>query len=478
MGTSVTFALDAMPLIRDLHLPVDYSARFVAEGVLLPLLPSDETPAPAAQGPAPAQDTHDAQVPVRCAESVTSYDGGRRWRVRLDGRLRWSDGAPLRAEDAVRGAEHALRRGSNTAVTFLDHSGSRPPAVEVGTRTVEYRFGRPVAFARQLFSTPDFAPLRQGRTAVLGNPSLGPYCVSRWERERITLARNPYWKGLRQGPGAIDFVLVREAGDAVDRYLAGELDMTATTGFGVREVARCAGRGDMAGGPIPVYASLDFGRRAGGFAGRPALRRALSALLDRTALEGGTNGLLLPWAPPAHERHDASGVTLASLRQAVRGGLEIAYSDFAPNAEAAEVLAARLRDALAVPVETVELSYDAYVRASSDRDFSLLYSLTSPFFDHPAGSLSFWRSSGRAARQNAFADAEFDRLLDLAEGCEDPSRADELWRQAEARWWWTVPKIPLAQVQARFLRSPRLAGPPLSPAGLLRFERLKATAPV
>ncbi|NLU71710.1 hypothetical protein HCC61_03240 [Streptomyces sp. HNM0575] len=447
-----------MPLIRDLHLPVDYSARFIAEGVLLPLVSAGD-----AEGGS--------------AEALTSHEDGRLWRVRLDGRLRWSDGTPLRAKDAVRGIGHALRRGSNTARTFMDHSGGAPPAAEVGPLTVEYRFSRPVAFARQLFSTPDFAPLHPDRKGVLGNPALGPYCVRRWEKERIALVRNPHWKREESGPEKLDFVLVRRAEDAITRYLSGELDMTATTGFGVPEVARCTGRKDAVGRPISVFASLDFGGRAPGFVGRPGLRRALSRLIDRAALERCTHGLLLPWSPGAHERHGTPVAGHSALRRATHHGLEIAYSDFAPNAEAAEELARQLRDALCVPVDAVRLSYDTYVRASADRDFCLLYSLTSPFFDHPAGTLSFWRSTGRAARQNAFADAEFDRLLDLAEGCAYPEQAAERWRDAEARWWWTVPKIPLAQVRAQYLRSPRLGGPPLSGSGLLRFERLLEPAP-
>ncbi|MFB7595387.1 hypothetical protein [Streptomyces sp. NPDC056160] len=140
-------------------------------------------------------------------------------------------------------------------------------------------------------------------------------------------------------------------------------------------------------------------------------------------------------------------------------------------------LAAQLRAALGVAVTTTELTYAQYVRASADRHFCLLYALTSPVFDHPAGSLSFWRSTGRAARQSAFVDERFDELLDLAEACEDPAEAERRWRAAEERWWWTVPKIPLVQVYAWFLCSPDLVGDRIDADGLLRFERLLDRSP-
>ncbi|WP_432134358.1 MULTISPECIES: ABC transporter substrate-binding protein [unclassified Streptomyces] len=453
MSATIAFALDAMPLTRDLHLPVDYSARFIAEGVLAPLFASGSA--------------------VNSAVEASPREGGARWQVRLDEGLRWSDGAPLRAVDAVRGIAHALKRGSNAATTFLDHSGKAAPVVAIDERTVEYRFRRPITFAPELMSIPDFAPRRRTEGKGLsGGVALGPFAVERWQDREIVLRRNPHWEQVDPCPDELRFTCIAEPEEAVRSYLSGAIDMTATTGFGVKQAAEFAEHPHGVRRPIAVHGSLDFGRRAQGFLHAPQARRALAGLIDRAALSSATQALTRPWLPSTGVWESVSPADRDALRRAAKDGLDIAYSAFAPNAEAVTELASQLGASLGVAVTTTELTFAQYVRASADRDFCLLYALTSPVFDHPAGSLSFWRSTGRAARQSAFADERFDELLDLAEVCEDPTEAAQRWRAAEERWWWTVPKIPLVQVCAWFLCSPGLAGARISVDGLLRFERL------
>ncbi|MEU4799670.1 ABC transporter substrate-binding protein [Streptomyces sp. NPDC023327] len=460
--TTARISLDAMPLHRDVRLPVDYSGRLIAESVLRRLFTEDDVPA---QG---------------CAVGAEMLDDGRRWRIALDSDLRWSDGNPLRAEDVVEAADHALTSRSNSAALFLGDTaaGNDVPVRALRADTVEFRFGRPVAFAPALLSLPAFAPLRRGPDGV-GAPALGDYTVADWDTDAVVLDRRPE---LRHADAldSVRFEHVPLAAEAVRLFRSGELDATSPTGFGVAEVTELTAHPGAVRQPVDIFGSLDLGRRAP----RPwlrsaAARRGVSAVLDRARLETVTAGLAEPWrwpsiealgegAPDAIPSEEGAQPEEGAQRPAGEAGpIEIAYSAFDPNAEIAEEVAAQLRAALGAEVVTRQLSFDAYVKASVTRDFCLLYSLTTPAFSHPAGSLSDWRSTGRAARRSGLADPVLDAALDAAESCPEPGEAARLWARASDRWCALLPKIPLVRVRAWYLRGRRLSGLTVSRAGLM-----------
>lgn len=265
-----------------------------------------------------------------------------------------------------------------------------------------------------------------------------------------------------------------DAAETVRRYDTGELDATSPTGLGVEQVRALHGRPDVVRAPIDIFGSLDFGRRTPRWwRAAAAARRALSGLLDRDRLEESTSGLVRAWRWPgaaALGAGAAAGPTddrnLELLR---RDGdtLDIAYADFAPNAELALELSRQLEAALGVRVTTTRLSFPDYVRATVSRNYCLLYSLTLPSFGHPAGSLSDWRSTGPAARRSGFSDPVLDSFLDAAERCPDPDVATALWTRVTARWCELLPRIPLVRVQAVFLRGDRLRRLTVTGGGLL-----------
>ncbi|MEU4820359.1 ABC transporter substrate-binding protein [Actinomadura sp. NPDC023710] len=453
-------SLDAMPLHRDLRLPVDYSGRVIAELVLCRLFVEKDAPN---QG---------------CAVEAEMFDDGRRWRIVLDTDRRWSDGHPLCAQDVVDAATHALVGRSNSAALFLSDSDAHlrdsPPARAVSDDTVEFCFDRPVAFAPALLSLPAFAPLRRSADGDYA-PVLGGYTVARWDTDVVALER-------RSEPlptDALDMVRFEHvplAAEAVRRFRAGELDATSPTGLGVAEVAELHTHPGAVREPVDIFGSLDFGRRAPrSWLTSAAARRAVSAVFDRARLETVTAGLAESWRWPTSDVLGA-GAPSGPLTddgdqrcavEGIVGPLDIAYSVFDPNAEIAEEVAAQLRGGFGVEIITRRLSFDEYVRASATRDFCLLYSLTTPAFSHPAGSLSDWRSTGRTARRSGLADPVLDAALDAAEACPDPGEAWCLWARASERWCTLLPKIPLIRVRAWYVRGGCLSGLTLSRAGLM-----------
>lgn len=407
-------------------------------------------------------------------------DGGSRWRIALDTDRSWSDGRPLLAQEVADAVVHALARGSSAATHFLSgpdaDSGKARPVRVVGADTVEFSFVRPVAFASALLSLPAFAPMRRSSYGHRA-PVLGDCAVTHWDAEVVALER----RTGSSSHGAFDamrFEHVPLAADAVRRFHEGDLDATSPTGFGVAEVAELEGHPGAVHKPVEIFGSLDLGRQAPrAWLASAEARRSVSAVLDRNRLGTVTAGLAESWRWPIIDALGAGapdGFADDSVQRCaalgVDGPLDIAYSAFDPNAEIAEEVAAQLRAALGIEVRTRELSFDAYVRASTTRDFCLLYSLTTPAFSHPAGSLSDWHSTGRAARRSGLRDPVLDTALDAAESCHDPAEADRLWACASNRWCTLLPKIPLVRVRAWYLRGGCLSGLEVSQAGLLRLE--------
>ncbi len=466
--TKASVSLDAMPLLRDLHLPVDYSARLIAESVLRRLFTEDEKNA------------------AGCAVESECLDDGRRWRISINDGLRWSDGRRLKAEDVLHGLEHAINGRSNGASLFLssETDGGESPLQVLSPTTVEYRFDRPIAFAPALLSLPAFAPRRADGDRNGQELSLGSHVVAQWTADVITLRHHDFTSAEDASPGELRYLHVPTAADAVARYEAGELDATSPTGFGVDQVRALDGRPDAVSTPIDIFGTLDFGRHAPRtWLASAGARRALSGLLQRSALESCTHGLALPWHWPGPDALGPGAAETAPedqdlelLRRGIESPLDIAYAAFDPNAEIAVEVAAQIGLALGMQVTTSRLSFEEYVRASASREYCMLYSLTVPAFCHPAGYLSDWRSTGRAARRSGIADPVLDARLDVAESCLDSGTAEGHWEQVVTRWCELMPKIPLVRVRAWFLRGERVANLYVPPSGLVLFGRTASEA--
>jgi len=457
VSTAARISLDALPLVRELHVPVDYSGRLIAELVTRRLF---------------CPETADGSG--GCAVAAECFDDGRRWRVQLDGRHHWSDGRPVLARAVVAGTERSLASRSNGVSLFLATEAGAGAAVRaVREDVVEFRFRRPVGFAPALLSLPAFAPYATGIGADGAAVSAGDYAVGEWAADRVVLRRQD---SATTGPDELRLLHVPTAAEAVARYAAGELEATSPTGFGVAQIDALAGHPDLVGKPIDIFGSLDLGRRApGGWLASAALRRTVSGVLERAVLEKHTRGLVLPWRWPGPDALGAGapegqvrGADRDAARRAVSEPLDIAFADFDPNAEVVDAVADMLRRELGVEVRTTRLSFDEYVRASMRMDFCLLYSLTTPGYPHPAASLSDWRSSGRAASRLGLADPELDTRLDASEAAPDVASAP-LWERVVDRWCELLPKIPLVRVQAWLLRGSGLRALEVTTSGLMRF---------
>ncbi|MGA8116689.1 MAG: ABC transporter substrate-binding protein, partial [Actinocatenispora sp.] len=359
--------------------------------------------------------------------------------------------------------------------------GTQPPAQAIDERTVEYRFAEPTWFAPSVLAMPQFAPAPAHWAGDADRPVLGGYLPTRRTETELVLCRNPAYEPGPGSPESLTFRLTATNDEALREYRDGGIDITPATSFGRTELADLAGRGDLVSGDLMLFGSLEFGHRAGELATSARLRGALGRLLRRAQVSATTGGATVEWWSQVQPWQAGGGAPgpdtvggddLAELRTVCRDGLCIDYADFVPNGDVVDEVAAQLRDVLGVPVSTAGHSFDEYLKLVIGREHCLLYTLTGPDFPHPAAMLSSWTSTGGQARHAGFADADFDERVARARDCADPAEALNLWADADRRWCELMPRVPLLQVRAHCLASPRLAG--LAPAvdGTLTLREL------
>ncbi|WP_327279287.1 ABC transporter substrate-binding protein [Streptomyces sp. NBC_00597] len=468
MDSGIVFALDSMPLNSDSHWPADYDARFVGEALLGAL----------------SVEAGDGSLRTGSALAVERFDGGRRWRVTLDGEAAWSDGLPLSAEHALASVRTVLARPRSPLARLLYPELPTEPAVQVAADVVDYRFARPVSYVPSLLTLPQFAPSRESGTGA-DAPVLGPYEITGRGEDGIRMSLRDRAADERAGnrPRELEFRVFARTREALDALRRGEIDVSPTTSFSVQDVFDCAGVDGFQSRPISIFGSLEFGGSSGNLNRRPELRRALGFAVDRERIAERCPGLVIPflyqtapWSavPPSSKTRRPTSREIDELRRELGGSLEIGYADFTPNDVIVRAVCDQLQEIFGITAVPRPLSYRAYVRSALSRDYSLLYTLTTADFPHPASLLTPWYSTGAVAKRLGFADAGLDALLDAASEETDPGAQAGRWAAADRRWSELMPRIPLIQVRAHCLSSGRLTGARLNSSGLIDFGRLAA----
>ncbi len=241
------------------------------------------------------------------AETWDVQENGEVYVFHLREGLKWSDGAPLTADDVVAG----LRRGVDpkTAAPVVDEaftilnareiaSGEKPVetlgARALDERTVEIRLVAPNAvFPARLSGTPLFFPLPRHLYAQEGDRwtaagkmvSNGPYMLAEWTpSERVRVVKNPHYRDAANV--AIDEVIFYPTEDeaaGLQRFRSGELDFNL--GFPPGQYAWLKQNlpAETRVDPAAVVTYITFNPQNPAFADA-RVRRALSLAIDRETI--------------------------------------------------------------------------------------------------------------------------------------------------------------------------------------------------
>ncbi|MFZ1625771.1 MAG: peptide ABC transporter substrate-binding protein [Gammaproteobacteria bacterium] len=267
----------------------------------------------------------DGELIPGAAESWAVSADGLVYTFKLQPDGRWSNGDPVTADDFVYG----LRRSADPA-TLSEYSailypianaaevvaGTLPPdrlgVRAIDARTLEIRLHSPTPYLLGLLTHASTYPVHRksveqhgARFARPGNlVSNGPFQLSEWVvQSHIRLLRNRYYRDdVHTTLNEVWYYPVENAEAELNRYRAGELDMTETVP--ARQIAWLRKNLSDELHISPYLGSYVFGFNTTQppFRDAPKLRKALSLALDRDILTSKISGAgELPaysWVPP------------------------------------------------------------------------------------------------------------------------------------------------------------------------------------
>jgi len=237
----------------------------------------------------------------------------RRWRFDEEGRrivfelrddARWCNGDPVTAADFIAGLRRAVDPA--TAAPFaslllpLDNAaaimaGQLPPAelgvTASGPHALELRLTAPSPWLLHVLAHSIAYPVHRESLAAYGDAFAraghlvgnGAYCLTEARPQSyLRLDRNPHhWNAAAHSIDTVYFHTVENLDAELDRYRAGELDITVSVPPGRLRWVRENLAPDLREAPLLVSYYLGINLAEPPFRDAPALRRALNLALDR-----------------------------------------------------------------------------------------------------------------------------------------------------------------------------------------------------
>ena len=442
----------------------------------------------------------DGELVPRAARDWTVSADGLVWTFRLREDARWSNGDPVTAEDFVAG----LRRAVDPAIASTSGGllaplagagpiirGEAPPESlgvrAVGEHELELRLDAPTPYLPGLLSSTFTYPVHRPSLAAWDGDfaragrlvSNGPYRLAEWTlHARIRLERNPHYAE----PPPIGTVVYYPTEDAVaelNRYRAGELDLTAQIPHTRFRWVKEHLADELHVAPYLSTQFWMFNLRS------PPLddvrvRRALTMAVDRERLtelvtglgEAPAYGLVPPgvanyrpqsfsWRDmPAEER---VAEALALLATAGYGperplAIEVRYNTDENLRRVATAVASMWRESLGV--EATLLNEELRVmlaRRKQPTQWQVMRLSWVGDYNDASNFLEILATAG-AVSDTGFADPEFERLLDEAAGESDPGHRAALLEAAERIVLSQYPVLPLYFTVSKHLVKPWVRG--------------------
>ncbi|MGI9110817.1 MAG: ABC transporter substrate-binding protein [Gaiellaceae bacterium] len=419
----------------------------------------------------------DFELEPDLAERFTVSDDGCSYWFTLRGDARWSDGAPVTANDFAFTFAQMVEDEVASASWLEGISASA-----LDERTLEIRLREPrnqflyLLGNPFLFAWPQHVYERRGRdwyrdVPLVGN---GPYVLtSRPARAdartpgRVTLESAPRWYGARGNVGEVTIALEPSPSAAGERWRAGEFDLMyeflaalAGTAPGDQTIAQRAPGGST------HFLGLDARRSP---LDDDGVRRALAHAIDRHGLPralGSTpavTGGILPPAMPGHSHRVAPAFDLDRARALLneaghadgRGLDEVVLAHFGIEEELASVVAAQLT-AVGFRIRRQPVhSTAALIAAAREGANAYLWAWSYSVLDPGDGFLEPLLRWGT----HFYRDARLERLLARASAVRDQDERLRICREFERIWIGEqAAVVPLAYSDRLVWRRPWVTG--------------------
>jgi len=404
------------------------------------------------------------------AESWTVSPDGRTYTFTLRPDLKWSNGAPITAEDFRYSWLRALNPATGSPYAEIlffirgaeDFQAGRTPAesVEIAApdaRTLVVRLKNPAPFFPSLVSFTTYLPVHRATVEKHGDRwtrpehwvGSGPYRLKAWRvNDRVSLEKNPHYHSRdRVRLHRIDALAVTRASTAFNLYSSGQADVLLDKGLiPSLLMPKLRGRPDFH--PTPIFATYfyRFNVTRPPF-DDPKVRRALSLAVDKEAIvEKITRGgepialSLTPRGVPGYQPPAGpafSPITAkALLREAGFPGGEgfprvsILYNKSELNEQVAVEIQAQWKRELGIQVDLRNQEWATYLRSLDALDFDIARSSWVGDYDDPLTFLDCF-VTGRGNNRTGWSDPAYDSLLARAQAEPKAAARLRLLEQAE-----------------------------------------------
>ncbi len=442
----------------------------------------------------------DGNVIAGVAESWQVSADGLRYTFRLREDARWSNGAPVTAQDFARGMRRTLKPDTASTYGFLLYpignaeaiAEGRMPVSELGVSapddaTLIVELHAPAPYLPSILTMPIAFPYFDdggdpaGRFAdpdrFTGN---GPFLLAEWQPgSRVRLRKNPLFRDANSvAIDEVHYLPVSEPMTELNMYRAGELDITfAVPGTHVDNL-RQTHPGELKIAPFLALYYLAFDISESPFDDR-SLRKALSMAIDREALvritgrgeqpafgivPGGVNGYTparLGWAPlAADKRLEGARELYAKAGYSADAPLSMTllYDAAGIHETIALALGEMWRSNLGVDVRLEKREWKHLLAARENpSEWQAMPFAWSGDYDHPATFTDLFHS---ASPQNlpGYSNERYDALLEDARATIDPAEQMRLYAAAEAVALEDEPIAPLYFFVSKHLVSPSITG--------------------
>jgi len=418
-------------------------------------------------------------VPEMAATLPEYSTDGKTVTVRIKQGLKYSDGAPLNAQNfkfgwlrhldprtaseyaftgyVIAGAE-AYNTSTATDEATLNSLASRVGVAAPDDSTIVFTLKEPAVYFSSILATWNGLPTREDMIkqgganwtepeTYIGN---GPFKLTIWEHQvRMVFEANPnYWRGAPKLQ-RIEEIVYNDPTVAFTAYRNDELD-TVGVGSGEIDVVRSDPqlRAQFTQEPGTCTFYLGFNTQLAPM-NNPALRQAIAMAFDRqTWVNDVLRGLGLPaeqFLPPGFPgyypdlrtyKYDPAAakakLTEAGIDPAALGEINYAYSSSPRNQLRAEWIQNQLQTTLGLKIKLDPIESKAYSAMLKRQDTTQQMFLLGWCQDYP--DPQNWYStvfhSSATVSHTGWKNAQFDQLTSQADGEQNAARRDQLYKQA------------------------------------------------
>ena len=435
------------------------------------------------------------------AESWSISDDGLTYTFHMRPEARWSNGDALTAEHFV----FSLRRLVDPATAafyaqavaaIVNAEGiiaSQMAPSDLGVDVADdgalvITLERPTPYLLSLLTHPSTFPVHPGSVAERGTAftrpenllSNGAYKLDSWEPGSVLkLIRNEqYWNSAETSIEAVNYHVLTQEMTELNRYRAGEIDITGSIPPDSFEQVREQYRDQMHIAPYLGIYYYGYNLTKPPFAGNAALRQALSMAIDRETLVEKVTGRgeapAYSWVPPGVDNYEPRRLSFADMTQDERNAaarrlyrdagysedkpaqIELRYNTSDTQQRIALAVQSMWRDVLGV--ETTLINEEFQVLLANMREAEVTQVFRSSWIGDYNDAHTFLSilQGGSPSNMPRFANDEYDDLMRRAAEQVDPLARQLYLEEAERVLLGEHAVIPLYFYVSKHLVSPRV----------------------